>query len=77
MGAAYDPDGYPGGSLAAVIVSTCASPSDVTLSWEQAMVASDESTISVAAAPSGGGYWEAEANGTVASFGRTRPPSVP
>ncbi len=69
MGAAYDPDGYPGGSLAAVVVSTCAAPSDVTLTWQQAMVASDAWTIGVAAAPSGGGYWEAEANGTVANFG--------
>ena len=69
MGAAYDPDGYPGGSLAAAIVSTCAAPSDVTVTWQQAMVASDARTIGVAAAPSGAGYWEAEANGTVANFG--------
>ena len=69
MGAANDPNGYPGGSLAAVVVSTCAAPSDVTLTWQQAMVASDESTIGLTATPSGGGYWEAEANGTVASFG--------
>jgi hypothetical protein len=64
MGAADDP-----GSMGAVVVSTCAAPSDITLTWQQAMVASDAWTIGVAAAPSGAGYWEAEANGTVGNFG--------
>ena len=30
MGAAFSPAGYPGGSLAAIFVSSCAPPTDIT-----------------------------------------------
>ncbi len=70
MGAAYDPNASPDGSLAAVLVSTCAAPSDVTLTWQQALWdAVNSRTIGMASQSNGSGYWEAEANGTVASFG--------
>ena len=71
MGAAYSPNGYNGGSLAAIFVSSCQVPSDVTISWGQAatQVASNSRTIGIAPLPNGTGYWEAEANGTVAAFG--------
>ncbi len=71
MGAAYSPNGYNGGSLAAIFVSSCQVPSDVTISWSQAatQVASNSQTIGIAPLPNGTGYWEAESNGTVAAFG--------
>jgi hypothetical protein len=70
MGAAYAPDAYPGGSLNAVMASTCAPPTDVVLTWPQAeWDAMNSRTIGIAALPGGDGYWEAEANGTVAAFG--------
>jgi hypothetical protein len=59
-----------GGSLAAIIVSSCAPPSDVTLTWGQVQaVTSSSGVIGIAPLPNGAGYWEAEANGTVAAFG--------
>jgi hypothetical protein len=70
MGAAYSPTGSAAGSLAAIIVSSCAPPTDVTMTWSQV---SDETSssaiIGIAPLPNGAGYWEAEANGTVAAFG--------
>jgi len=66
MGAAYSPTGAAGGSIAAIVVSSCAPPSDVTLTWGQ--VASTR-TVGITPLASGTGYWEAETNGTVASFG--------
>ncbi len=71
MGAAYAPSGYKGGSLAAIFVSSCGVPSDITDSWSQtaSSVASNSATIGIAPLPNGTGYWEAEANGTVAAFG--------
>ncbi len=70
MGASYDPGAYPGGSVAAVIASSCAEPGDVTLTWPQAFWATSLTrTVGVASMPNGSGYWEAEANGTVAAFG--------
>ncbi len=71
MGAAFSPSGYYGGSVAAIFVSSCGMPSDVTVSWNQtaSTVASDSRTIGIATLPNGTGYWEAEANGTVANFG--------
>jgi hypothetical protein len=71
MGAAYSASGYNGGSLAAIFVSSCQTPSDVTASWAQAstQAASNSRTIGIAPLPNGNGYWEAEANGTVGAFG--------
>ena len=55
----------------AIFVSSCAPPSDITLSWGQvaAAVQSSSNTIGIAPLPNGTGYWEVEANGTVAAFG--------
>ncbi len=72
MGAAYSPTGYPGGSIAAVLVSTCAPPpSDVLYVWTQtaAVAASSARTIGIASLPNGTGYWEAKSNGDVSNFG--------
>ncbi len=35
MGAAFSTTGYATGTIAAILVSSCAPPSDVTLSWGQ------------------------------------------
>ncbi len=64
MGAASSP-----GSIAALVVSSCAPPNDVTLTWGQVEALVAARTIGVAPLASGSGYWEAEANGTVAAFG--------
>ncbi len=71
MGAAFSPTGYAGGSIAAILVSSCAPPSDVTMSWGQVAgaVQSASKTVSIAPVSNGTGYWEVEANGTVAAFG--------
>jgi hypothetical protein len=71
MGAAYSPTGYPGGSIAAIFVSSCAPPTDVTLSSGQAaaQIESGSNVVGIAPLPNGTGYWEAEADGTVAAFG--------
>jgi hypothetical protein len=72
MGAAFSPTGYAGGSFAAVLVGSCAPPSDVTLTWGQVqsgVIESGSRTIGIAPLSNGTGYWEAEANGTVANFG--------
>ena len=55
----------------AIIVSSCAPPSDITLTWGQvaSAVQSSSTTIGIAPLPNGTGYWEAESNGTVAAFG--------
>jgi ribosomal protein L24E len=70
MGAASSPTG--GGSLAALMVSTCAgAPPDVTMSWSQlstqGIVA--QKVVSLAALPSGTGYWAAASDGAVSAFG--------
>jgi hypothetical protein len=57
------------GSIAAVLVSSCAQPSDVTVTWSQVAAVVSLRTIGIAPLPNGSGYWEAEANGTVAAFG--------
>jgi hypothetical protein len=57
------------GSIAALVVSSCAPPNDVTLTWSQVEAVVSERTIGIAPLPGGAGYWEAEANGTVAAFG--------
>jgi hypothetical protein len=68
MGAASSTSGNA--SIAALLVSSCAPPSDVTLTWGQvASVVSATSTVGIAPLTSGSGYWEAEADGTVAAFG--------
>jgi len=74
MGAAYSPSGYAAGSIAAIFVSSCAPPADVTTSWGQvaAAVQSSSRTVGIAPLSNGAGYWEAEANGTVAAFGSAR-----
>ena len=69
MGAAYSPSGYAAGSIAAVLVSSCAPPSDVTLTWGQVASAVSTRTVGIAPLSNGTGYWEAEADGTVAAFG--------
>ncbi len=72
MGAAFSASGYAGGSLAAMFVSSCAPPSDVTASWGQQLanaVQSSSRTVAIAPTANGTGYWEVEANGTVAAFG--------
>jgi hypothetical protein len=71
MGGAYSASGYGGGSLAALMVSTCAPPSDITMTWGQAATTAQTSSTTIGIAPlaNGAGYWEAEANGTVAAFG--------
>ena len=61
--------GSTAGSIAALLVSSCAPPSDVTMTWNQVEAAVSARTIGIAPLPSGSGYWEAEANGTVAAFG--------
>jgi hypothetical protein len=71
MGAASDPTGYANGSMAAVMGSSCAEPSDVTLTWPEALWSTSPTrVVGLAALPNGSGYWEAEANGTVAAFGQ-------
>jgi hypothetical protein len=57
------------GSIAALVVSSCAPPNDVTLTWSQVEAVVSERTIGIAPLASGSGYWEAEANGTIAAFG--------
>jgi hypothetical protein len=70
MGAAFSTTGYSAGSIAAILVSSCAPPSDVTLSWGQTTsVPSGSSAVGIAPLGNGTGYWEAEAGGTVAAFG--------
>jgi hypothetical protein len=71
MGAAFDPTGYPGGSVAAVMASSCTEPADVTLTWPQALWATSATrVVGLASLPNGAGYWEAQANGTVAALGK-------
>ena len=72
MGAAESPTGSDGGSIAAVMVSTCgAPPSDVTLTWSEveASISAPPQIIGLATLSNGQGYWEAESNGGVAAFG--------
>ena len=71
MGAAFSASGYSGGSIAAILVSTCSAPSDITMSWGQVanQVVSSSRTIGIAPTSNGSGYWEVEGNGTVANFG--------
>jgi len=71
MGAAYGTTGA-GGSLAAIMVSTCgAPPSDVTLSWSQitTLATVQQKVVGIAALPSGLGYWAASSDGAVSAFG--------
>jgi ribosomal protein L24E len=70
MGAAFSSTGYAAGSMAAIIVSSCTPPSDITLTWGQvAAVNAASQTVAIAPTSNGSGYWEVEANGTVAAFG--------
>ena len=71
MGAAFSSSGYAGGSIAAILVSSCAPPSDITLTWGQVAseVQSASTTVGIAPLTNGTGYWEVEGNGTVAAFG--------
>jgi len=75
MGAASSSTATAGGSIAAVVVSTCgAPPSDVTLTWSQvvASVFAAPRIIGLATLGNGLGYWEAESNGAVAALGAAR-----
>jgi hypothetical protein len=58
MGAAFSPSGFTGGSIAAA-------------SWGQlaSAVQSGSRTVAVAPTANGTGYWEVQANGSVAAFG--------
>jgi hypothetical protein len=71
MGAAYSPIGYGGGSLAGLFANSCGTPADVVLSWSQLSTTVIDPTrvVSIATLANGTGYWEAEANGVVGSFG--------
>jgi hypothetical protein len=71
MGGAFSGSGYSGGSLAAILVSSCAPPNDISLTWGAlaSTVQTSSSIIGIAPLPNGAGYWEAESNGTVAAFG--------
>jgi len=71
MGAAFSPSGYADGSLTAVVVGSCAAPTDVTATWGQVAqtVESSARTVGIASLADGSGYWEVEANGTVGAFG--------
>jgi hypothetical protein len=71
MGAAFSSGGSSAGSIAAIFVSSCSPPTDITDSWGQLAdsVQTGARTVAVAPAPDGTGYWETESNGTVAAFG--------
>jgi hypothetical protein len=71
MGAAFSPTGYAGGSVAAIFMSSCSPPTDITASWGQlaSSVQSSSRTVAIAPTPNGTGYWEVGANGTVGAFG--------
>jgi hypothetical protein len=72
MGAAASSTGSAGGSIAAVLVSSCGTPpSDVVLTWSEveASVFAPPQIIGLATLSNGQGYWEAESNGGVAAFG--------
>jgi hypothetical protein len=71
MGAASSWNATGGESISAVLVGTCAAPSDVTLTWHEALasVLGPPRVIGLATLPSGQGYWEAESDGGVGAFG--------
>ncbi len=71
MGAAFSSSGYAAGSIAAIVVSSCAPPTDITASWGPLAGAAQSGSRTVAVAPTadGTGYWEVQANGTVSAFG--------
>ncbi len=71
MGAAFSSSGYAGGSIAAIFVSSCSPPTDITASWGQLATAvqSGSRTVAIAPTANGTGYWEVQANGAVAAFG--------
>jgi hypothetical protein len=71
MGAAFSSSGYAAGSIAAIFVSSCAPPTDITTSWGQMAnsVQGGSRTVAITPTANGTGYWEVEANGTVAAFG--------
>ncbi len=71
MGAAFSQSGHAGGSLAAILVSSCSPPTDITASWGvvASEVASGSRTVGIAPLSNGSGYWEVQANGTVGAFG--------
>jgi len=70
MGAASTTTGA-GGSMAAIMVSSCGAPSDVTLSWSQIATHAimQPQVVGLAALPSGQGYWAASSDGAVNAFG--------
>jgi hypothetical protein len=59
-----------GGSIAALFVSSCGAPADVSATWGRVSdLVSSSNIVGVAPLPNGTGYWEAEANGKVGNFG--------
>ncbi len=72
MGVAYSPTGDPGGSLTAILESTCSGlPPDVTVTWAQIEQVLDMPlpVVGMAPTPDGRGYWLARGNGAVLAFG--------
>jgi hypothetical protein len=73
MGAAYSSDGWPGGSIAAEMLSSCGGvPSDVTMTWAEVYpaVVTAARVVGIASLPNGQGYWEVQGDGDVTSFGQ-------
>jgi hypothetical protein len=59
-----------GASIAALVVSSCGAPTDVSGTWGQVSnLVSSSNIVGVAPLPNGTGYWEVEANGKVGNFG--------
>ncbi|HEY1831531.1 MAG TPA: hypothetical protein VGG38_14945 [Acidimicrobiales bacterium] len=72
LGADFSSTGYEGGSMAAVLISTCGgAPDDVIATWSsvETEAVNTTRTVGIAATPDGNGYWEAESDGQVANFG--------
>jgi len=73
MGAGWNASVGPGGSVAAVLVSTCgAVPSDVTMTWSQLQntITSTSPVVGMATLSNSQGYWVTHANGEVDAFGQ-------
>ncbi len=71
MGAAFSATGFSGGSLAALMVSSCIAPSDVVATWGQVAegVVAGAQVVGMASTADGRGYWEVAADGRVAALG--------
>jgi hypothetical protein len=74
MGAFFSSNAYQNGSMAAVLISSCSVPTDITESWSQLVssVLTTTHTVGIAALSNGSGYWEAESDGQVSNFGNAQ-----